>query len=75
MSQLTAGDEFFGGQKTIEVFGAAAQNIPIAYTSPHDSLVAAPFYTELTNVEATGKDPDQAWKDAVAAAKQAFGQL
>jgi cellobiose transport system substrate-binding protein len=34
-----------------------------------------PFLTELTNVEAKGKDPDKAWTDAVAAAKQVGGRL
>jgi cellobiose transport system substrate-binding protein len=67
---LTNGDPFFGGQKVIDVFGPAAKGIPIAYEAPADAAVAAPYYTELTNIEAKGKKPDDAWRDAVAQAKQ-----
>ncbi|WP_460072067.1 extracellular solute-binding protein [Streptomyces sp. YKOK-I1] len=67
---LTGGDAFFGGQKTIEIFGPAAQKIPAAYEAPADAAVSAPYYAELTSIEAKGKDPDQAWKDAVSQAKQ-----
>ena len=66
---LTGGDEFFGGQKTIDVFGPAGQEVPEQYVAAADSAVSAAFYNELTNVEANGKDPAQAWTDAVAAAK------
>ena len=67
---LTGGDAFFGGQKTIEIFAPAAEDVPTAYEAPADSAVSAPFYSELTSIEAKGKDPDQAWKDAVSQAKQ-----
>jgi cellobiose transport system substrate-binding protein len=67
---LTGGDPFFGGQKTIEIFGPAAEKIPAVYEAPADAAVSAPFYSELTSVEAKGKDPDTAWKDAVSQAKQ-----
>jgi cellobiose transport system substrate-binding protein len=67
---MTGGDAFFGGQKIIEVFGPAAQAIPVSYEAPADAAVAAPYYTELSNIEAKGKNPDAAWKDAVSQAKQ-----
>ncbi|MFF4015969.1 extracellular solute-binding protein [Streptomyces sp. NPDC001843] len=67
---LTGGDPFFGGQKTIEIFGPAAEKIPAAYEAPADAAVSAPYFSELTTIEAKGKDPDQAWKDAVSQAKQ-----
>ncbi|WP_053749013.1 extracellular solute-binding protein [Streptomyces sp. MMG1533] len=67
---LTGGDAFFGGQKTIEIFAPAAEDIPAAYEAPADAAVSAPFYSELTSIEAKGKDPDTAWKDAVSQAKQ-----
>jgi cellobiose transport system substrate-binding protein len=70
LPQMTSGDPFFGGQKTIDVFGPAAQKIPEAYEAPADAAVEAPFKTELTNIEAKGKKPDDAWKDAVSQAKQ-----
>ncbi len=71
-SALTTGDDFFGGQVTADVFKTAIENMPTKYTSPYDSEVSAPYYTELTNIESQGKDPVQAWNDAVAAAKQAL---
>jgi cellobiose transport system substrate-binding protein len=68
---LHDGDDFFGGQDTVEVFVEASENMPTVYNSPLDNQVAAPYYTELRNVE-TGKDPEQAWADAVAAAREAL---
>ncbi|MFE0625982.1 ABC transporter substrate-binding protein [Streptomyces sp. NPDC058864] len=70
MPQMTAGDPYFGGQKTIDVFGPAAKAIPAAYEAPADAALMATYKTELTNVETKGKKPDDAWKDAVAQAKQ-----
>jgi len=67
---LTGGDAFFGGQKTIDIFGPAAQLVPAQYESPFDASVSAPYADELAKVETAGKDPEQAWTDAVAAAKQ-----
>lgn len=69
--QLQEGDPFFGGQVTSTVFGEASATMPISYQSPYDNIVSAPYFTELTNVQ-QGKDPEQAWNDAVAAAKQAL---
>ncbi|MGI5518715.1 ABC transporter substrate-binding protein [Streptomyces sp. CA-106131] len=70
MPAMTGPDAFFGGQKIIEVFGPAAKAIPDSYEAPADAAVMAPYFTELTNVEAKGKKPDDAWKDAVSQAKQ-----
>ncbi|KQM25867.1 extracellular solute-binding protein [Frigoribacterium sp. CFBP 13605] len=70
--ELTAGDEFFGGQSTVEVFAQAAADMPTAYTSPFENQVAAPYMTELQNVQSLGKDPDQAWNDAVSAGEAAL---
>ncbi|MEW2402025.1 extracellular solute-binding protein [Streptomyces sp. NPDC046862] len=67
---LTGGDAFFGGQKTIEIFGPAAEKIPAAYEAPADAAVSAAYYNELTAIESKGKDPEDAWKDAVSQAKQ-----
>jgi len=67
---MTAGDPYFGGQSTIDVFGPAAEAIPISYEAPADAAVMAPYRTELTNIEASGKSPDAAWTDAVSQAKQ-----
>ncbi|MGW1024491.1 extracellular solute-binding protein [Streptomyces sp. NPDC002577] len=67
---LTGGDPYFGGQKTIEIFGPAAKKIPAAYEAPADAAVAAAYFNELTNIESKGKKPDAAWKDAVSQARQ-----
>lgn len=66
---LTAPDPFFGDQVTIDVFGPAAEKIPIAYESPFDAAVAVPYYNELLKVEG-GKDAAEGWTDAVSQAKQ-----
>ena len=66
---LTAPDPFFGGQVTIDVFGPAAEKIPIAYEAPGDAAVAVPYYNELVKVEG-GKDAEKGWADAVSQAKQ-----
>ena len=75
MPALTSPDPFFGGQATIEVFGPAAQKIPVQYESAIDQAVSAPYQTELTNVESNGKDPDTAWTDAIAEAKRVGQRL
>jgi cellobiose transport system substrate-binding protein len=67
---LTGGDAFFGGQATIDVFGPAAEGIPVAFEAPSDAAVSAPYYNELTNIETKGKSPEDAWNDAVSQAKQ-----
>jgi len=69
---LKAPDAFFGGQDVVSQFATASKNMPTVYTSPLDGVVSAPFYTELNNVESSSKDPEQAWKDAVDAAKAAL---
>jgi cellobiose transport system substrate-binding protein len=69
---LTLGQDFFGGQATIEVFGPAAKNLPTVYEAPLNESIVGSYYTELSNIEG-GKHPDQAWADAVAAGKQTAG--
>jgi cellobiose transport system substrate-binding protein len=75
MSELTKPDPFFGGQKTIEVFGPQAEKIPVAYTSPYDGAVSAAYYEELGNIETKGKDPEDGWDDAVSKAKSVAERL
>uniref|UniRef100_UPI000DE4297B ABC transporter substrate-binding protein n=1 Tax=Nonomuraea lactucae TaxID=2249762 RepID=UPI000DE4297B len=70
MPALTEGDPFFGGQKTIEVLGEAAKKVPVQYEAPADAAVGQPFKDEIVNVWTKGKNPDTAWTDAVATAKQ-----
>jgi cellobiose transport system substrate-binding protein len=70
---LTSGDPYFGGQKTIEVFGPAARAIPNQYVAPTDSAVSAPYFNQIINVE-NGANADSAWNTAVSQAKQIFAQ-
>lgn len=59
------GGGFFGDQDILSFFSTAAEAVPITYVSPYEPLTSQ-FATELTNVEAAGKNAEQAWKDAVA---------
>ncbi|TMR90252.1 extracellular solute-binding protein [Nonomuraea basaltis] len=70
MSAMTEGDPFFGGQVTIEVLGEAAKKVPVQYEAPADAAVGQPFKDEILNVWTKDKNPDTAWTDAVASAKQ-----
>ena len=67
--------EFFGGQPILEQFAAAAKKVPLIYYSPYDSIIATPITDELTNIEATGKKPNQAWKDAMSQIKRELGRV
>jgi cellobiose transport system substrate-binding protein len=73
--ELTKPDPFFGDQVTIEVFGPQAEKIPVSYTSPYDGAVQAAYNEELGKVETQGKDPEDAWDDAVDKAKSVAERL
>jgi len=62
--------EFLGGQVAGEVFAHAADYVRPLYEDAVDGTVNAPFYAELTLVEASGKDPAEAWDSAVAEAER-----
>ncbi|GLY30983.1 extracellular solute-binding protein [Kineosporia sp. NBRC 101731] len=66
---LTAGQPFYGGQSTIEVFGPAAEQLPTVYDAPGNAAIASSYVTELANVEG-GKNPESAWQDAVSAGRR-----
>ncbi|MEV6287565.1 ABC transporter substrate-binding protein [Kribbella sp. NPDC051770] len=57
-------DEFFGGQKIVDVFAESAKKYPGTYFSPYDSIINKPITAELVNVEIGAKSSDQAWRDA-----------
>ncbi|KPI14671.1 hypothetical protein OK074_2215 [Actinobacteria bacterium OK074] len=65
MKKLQEPDPFFGGQVTMNVFGPAARKIPVAYNSPYDIALGQPIKDEIKNVGVLGKNPEQAWKDAM----------
>ncbi|EGX59026.1 sugar ABC transporter solute-binding protein [Streptomyces zinciresistens K42] len=63
--RLRQPDPFFGGQITMDVFGPAAQQIPVAFNSPYDVALGQPIRDEIKNVGVLGKDPKTAWEDAM----------
>ena len=69
---MKAPDPFFGGQDVVSEFALASESMPAVYNSPFDNVVAAAYYSELSNIESAGKDPEQAWRDAVQAASEAL---
>ncbi|MDO4613056.1 MAG: extracellular solute-binding protein [Actinomycetaceae bacterium] len=75
MDALQGEVAFLGGQRAIEVFKPAAESVKEQYIAPTNDAVSAPFFTELGQVEASGKNADKAFDDAVAAAKKLAGQL
>ncbi|GAB3835149.1 ABC transporter substrate-binding protein [Kribbella italica] len=62
--KMSAPDEFFGGQKIVDVFAESAKKYPGAYFSPYDTTINTPLCDELVNVEIGSKTSDQAWRDA-----------
>lgn len=67
---LSYSGDFFGDQDPLAFFSKAAESVPSSFISTWESLVSGSFALELDNVESSGKDPDAAWDDAVAAAKK-----
>ena len=67
--------EFLGGQVASEVFGQAAKTVRPLFEDPNENTINAPFYAEIDLIEASGKDPNQAWDDAVTAAKRLAQQV
>lgn len=68
-------DKFFGGQITMEYFGPAAENVPVAYNSPYDIALSQPIKDELTSVFASGKNRKQAWRDAMSKCRRIADHL
>jgi cellobiose transport system substrate-binding protein len=62
--QMASGTGFFGPQDPLTFFARAAESVPTTFVSTYESQTTA-FATELANVEAGGKDPEQAWDEAV----------
>jgi cellobiose transport system substrate-binding protein len=49
----------------MDVFGPAAEKIPVAFNSPYDIALGQPIRDEIKNVGVLGKDPAKAWEDAM----------
>jgi len=70
MPKLREPDPFFGGQITMDVFGPAAEKIPVAFNSPYDIALGQPIRDEIKNVGVLGKDPAKAWEDAMGSCRR-----
>lgn len=60
--------DFYGDQNPLDFFSAAAETVPSSFISTWETVIGGSFSLEITNVETSGKDPEQAWGDAVAQA-------
>lgn len=62
--------DFFGDQDPLAFFHHAAETVPTSFISTWESAVSGYFTLEITNVETSGKDPEVAWSDALAASEK-----
>ena len=68
--ELNGEVEFLGNQVAAKVFSRAAEYVRPLYEDARDGIVNGPYFAELALVEASGKDPETAWKDAVSGAQR-----
>ncbi|WP_206313521.1 extracellular solute-binding protein [Streptomyces coryli] len=53
---------FYGGQRTVDVFGKSAEQVKTAFISPYDRMLHTVFFAGMASLEA-GKSVARAWKD------------
>ncbi|MFE5142160.1 ABC transporter substrate-binding protein [Streptomyces fagopyri] len=75
MRQLREPDPFFGDQITMDVFGPAAREIPVAFNSPYDVALSTPINDEMRNFYVLGKNPEKAWRDAMSKCRRIADHL
>ncbi|KUO15673.1 extracellular solute-binding protein [Streptomyces dysideae] len=75
MKKLREPDPFFGDQITMDVYGPAAEKIPVAFNSPYDIALGQPIRDEIKNVGVLGKNPDEAWSDAMSKCRRIADHL
>jgi len=63
---------FFGGENINKYMAASAKAIKIGYQGPYDSSVNGLINQQLSQVALNGKNPQNAWKDAM---QQIYAQL
>lgn len=63
-------DDFFGGQEINKYFIEAAESIDYVYKDKRNKAANDCFTEQMTLVEYQDKDPEKAWKDAVAKAEK-----
>ncbi|GGJ11699.1 sugar ABC transporter substrate-binding protein [Alicyclobacillus cellulosilyticus] len=56
---------YFGGENINEYLSKSAEGIDIGFQSPYDSTVDSIINQQLSQVALNGKDPNQAWNDAM----------
>lgn len=70
-AKMARAEDYFGGQKTGEIFSKSAENVKVAYRGHKFSIADTVFLKEeLPLVEKQGKDPDAALNDAIAKIKK-----
>ena len=65
MPAMTQPEAFFGGQRTVEVFGASAQKAPRVYEAPSDGAIFQIYAKELEAVENGTTPAAEGWRSAV----------
>ncbi len=71
--EINHDEEFFGNQNTTEIFAESAKNVKEAYRGAKESIVFTAFREELDLVKIKNKDPETAWKDALAKIERDLG--
>lgn len=69
---LSYSGDFYGDQDPLAFFSTAAESVPSSFISTWETVVGGFFTFEITNIETAGKDPEQAWQDALTAAGRAL---
>ena len=69
----SATSDYFSGAPIGQIYGETAEKIKRTPIGPYDTQIQQAFTTALTNVETGKADPDAAWKQAQASAKDAIG--
>ena len=69
-TDLSYSGTFFGDQDPLDFFSTAAETVPTSFISAWETMIGGSFTFEIANVETTGKDPDQAWADALSQAER-----
>ena len=66
--------DFYGEQDPLDFFSSAAETVPTSFISTWETHISGAFTRELANVETGGKDPDAAWRDALAQAEKVLAK-
>lgn len=70
-AKMARAEDYFGGQKTGEIFSKSAENVKVAYRGPKFSVPDTVFIKEeLPLIEKQGKDPEKSWNDAITKIKK-----